>query len=65
MSNVQLVTSKTDKLVYNTQKTTEQLQTMLVKYMEEKDQLKDQKFAIATGQDGMDDLDMDMVEEKM
>lgn len=38
---------------------------MLVKYMEEKDQLKDQKFAIATGQDGMDDLDMDMVEEKM
>lgn len=45
-------------------KTTEQLQTMLVKYMEEKDQLKDQKFAIATGQDGMDDLDMDMVEEK-
>ncbi|OXG34723.1 bloom syndrome protein [Cryptococcus neoformans Bt120] len=46
-------------------KTTEQLQTMLVKYMEEKDQLKDQKFAIATGQDGMDDLDMDMVEEKI
>lgn len=38
---------------------------MLVKYMEEKDQLKDQKFAIATGQDEMDDLDMDMVEEKM
>ncbi|WVN90264.1 uncharacterized protein L203_105500 [Cryptococcus depauperatus CBS 7841] len=47
-------------------RTTEQLTAMLLRYLDEKDELKDKKFEIATRQSNeVDDFDMDWVEEKL